>query len=142
MLIRPVRESDLQICGEIYAAAFSAPPYREAWSAGSASEMLSGLLARDPESCWCVEEEGRVVGFAFCTTFGKLRATIQEFAISPGFQRKGIGTDLMNHVLAEFKRRAIDSVELIVNRDAPAFMFYRRFGFRQPDRYVLMIRRV
>ncbi len=82
------------------------------------------------------------MGFAFCATFGKSRATIQEFAVLPALQGRGIGTDLMNHVLAEFKRIGIESVDLVVNRDAPAFTFYRKFGFRQPHRYILMSRRV
>jgi ribosomal protein S18 acetylase RimI-like enzyme len=140
MLIRLVRESDLPVCGRIYAAAFSVPPYRERWSPDAATEMLTGLLQRDPESCWCVEDEEEVIGFAFCTSFGKWRATIQEFAVAPGHQGQGIGTSLMLHALADFRSRGIRAADLVVNRQAPAFGFYRKLGFNQPRDYTLMIR--
>jgi ribosomal protein S18 acetylase RimI-like enzyme len=138
MEIRVIRDEDIPACGAIYASAFAAPPYREAWDAGQAAEMLSELLKKDPESCWCVEEDGELAGFAFCTVFGRFRATIQEFAVAPRFQRKGLGRALMKHVLEELERRSVRTVDLVVNRDAPAFALYRKFGFRQPDRYVLM----
>jgi len=140
MIIRLVREEDLAACGRIYAEAFSAPPYRERWNMDDAAEMLAGLLARDPESCWCVEEGEQIIGFAFCTQFGKWRATIQEFAISPSHQRQGIGTSLMLHVLALFRARGVRSADLVVNRHAGAFGFYQKLGFHQPRDYTLMIR--
>ena len=140
MLIRLVREDDLPVCGRIYATAFSVPPYRERWLPDAATEMLTGLLERDPASCWCADEEGEIIAFAFCTSFGKWRATIQEFAVAPGHQGKGIGTSLMLHVLADFRARGIRAADLVVNRLAPALEFYRKLGFSQPRDYTLMIR--
>ena len=124
----------------IYADAFAGPPYDEDWAPAKASSMLAELLKKDPENCWCVEEDGQVRGFAFCTTFGKFRAIIQEFAIHPRVQKKGMGTALMKHILAEFQNRGIVSAELVVNKHVPAFDLYRRFGFHVPKSYTLMIR--
>ena len=140
MLIRLASEDDLAACGVIYADAFHGPPYDEDWAPAKASSMLAELLKKDPESCWCSEVDGQVAGFAFCTTFGKFRAFIQEFAVHPKVQKKGIGTALMKHILAEFQNRGIQSAELVVNKRAPAFDFYRRFGFRLPRNYTLMLR--
>lgn len=140
MLIRLASEEDLAACGVIYADAFTGPPYDEEWAPTKASAMLAELLAKDPESCWCAEDDGQVSGFAFCTTFGKFRALIQEFAVHPRIQKSGIGTALMKHILSEFQSRGIQSAELVVNKHAPAFDFYRRFGFSMPRNYTLMIR--
>ena len=140
MLIRLASEEDLATCGMIYADAFRGPPYDEEWAPTKASAMLAELLKKDPESCWCAEEDGRVSAFAFCTTFGSFRALIQEFAVRPQFQKKGVGTALMKHILADFQNRGITSAELVVNKNAPAFDFYRVFGFRPPKNYTLMIR--
>ncbi|MHB1191100.1 MAG: GNAT family N-acetyltransferase, partial [Armatimonadota bacterium] len=106
MLIRHTHEEDLEECGRIYAACFNVPPYEGAWSARSAAEMLAGLLARDPENCWCAVRE-RVIGFAFCTAFGTFRATVQEFAVEPGQQGRGLGTALLKYVLADFASKGI-----------------------------------
>jgi ribosomal protein S18 acetylase RimI-like enzyme len=140
MLIRLIDEQDIPACGRIYVKAFSGPPYREVWELEVSMEMLAGLLHRDPESCWCAEEAGEIVGFAFCTTYGTFRATIQEFAIAPEFQKKGFGNALMEHVLSEFRRRNIRIADLVVSQDAPAFRLYRKFGFRKPGKYVIMAR--
>ena len=140
MLIRLASEEDLAACGAIYADAFKGPPYDEEWAPTKASDMLSELLKKDSESCWCAEEDGQILGFAFCTTFGGFRVLIQEFAVHPRLQKKGIGTKLMKHILAEFQVRGIMSAELVVNKHAHAFDFYRRFGFSTPRNYTLMIR--
>ena len=140
MGIRLASEEDLAACGVIYASAFAGPPYDEEWAPSKASDMLAELLKKDPESCWCAEEDGQVMGFAFCTTFGRFRALIQEFAVRPKSQKSGIGTALMKHILAEFQHRGVQSAELVVNKHAPAFDFYRRFGFSTPTNYTLMIR--
>lgn len=140
MVIRLIQEEDLPACGRIYAEAFSVAPYTGVWKFKEATEMLSGLLDRDPDSCWCIEKDDEVAGFVFCTQFGSFRATIQEFAIDPRFQKKGLGSSLMEHALAEFRYRGLQTVDLIVNREAPAYQMYRDFGFQQPERYMVMAR--
>ena len=140
MEIRLASEEDLAACGMVYADAFTGPPYDEEWAPDKASAMLAELLNKDPESCWCVEENGEIAGFAFCTTFGKFRAFIQEFAVHPRDQKKGIGTAIMKHILAEFANRGVMSVELVVNKHAPAHDFYHGFGFHVPKNYTLMVR--
>ncbi len=142
MRIRLIQESDLGVCGRIYADAFSQPPYCEHPDPEWASNMLAGPLEKNPENCWGIEDDGRLVGFAFCNVFGSLRATIEEFAISPECQGGGFGTALMQYVLDQFSRRGIQSVDLVANRNAPAYGFYRSFGFYEPRNYVLMTRRL
>jgi len=140
MIIRLVREEDLLVCGDIYAKAFSQAPYFGVWTTETAANMLAGLLSRDPESCWCVENDSGILGFAFCTTYGSFRGTIQEFAIAPGSQKRGIGTLMMEHILTQFRSRGLQNVDLVANLDASAFKFYKKFGFQHPDRYVVMAR--
>jgi aminoglycoside 6'-N-acetyltransferase I len=138
VVIRLILKADLPVCGRIYADAFNVGPYFGTWTPETAAEMLSGLLDRNPESCWCIAETDAIVGFAFCTTYGVFRGTVQEFAIDPEFQRRGLGSRLMDHILAEFRLRGLQNVDLVTNVDAPAYNFYRKFNFRRPERYVVM----
>lgn len=140
MTIRLIKEEDLTACGLLYAEAFAAPPYNGNWTTESAADMLAGLLEKDKEHCWCIERDGRIQGVAFCTVFGTFRGTIQEFAIGPQFQGKGLGTRLMKHILEEFRSEGIKNADLIANMDAPAFGFYKKFAFRKPYRYTVMAR--
>lgn len=142
VIIRLVTEGDIIECGRIYSDAFSRPPYKDKWTVDAAADMLSGLFDRDPDSCWCVEIDSKIVGFAFCTTFGDFRATVQEFAVSPKFQKHGIGTVLMEYILGQFKNNGLLAVDLVVNRNAPALNLYKKFGFMQPENYTLMIRKL
>lgn len=142
MIIRLVTDEDIDECGRIYAAAFSTPPYKDVWTPEGAAGMLHGLFERDPDNCWCVELDADIVGFAFCTTFGDFRATIQEFAVSPNHQKHGIGTALMEYVLNQFRSKRLLAVDLVVNKHAPALRLYEKFGFRHPENYTLMIRKL
>jgi ribosomal protein S18 acetylase RimI-like enzyme len=140
MMIRLITRQDLRTCAAIYAEAFAAPPYNDVWTPETAEEMLSGLLDRDPYHCWLIEESNNILGFAFCTTFGTFRGTVQEFAIAPAHQRRGLGTRLMDHILSEFQAEGIQNADLIANQDAPAYRFYRQYGFNSPRRYVILAR--
>ncbi|MHB0999507.1 MAG: GNAT family N-acetyltransferase [Armatimonadota bacterium] len=142
MNIRLVNEDDIVLCGRIYSAAFSQPPYKDVWMPEDASEMLLGLLERDPDSCWCIEVDGEIGGFVFCTTFGEFRATIQEFAVAPEYQKHGIGTALIEYALSQFREMGLIAVDLVVNKRAPALKLYKRFGFFQPENYILMTNRL
>lgn len=57
---------------------------------------------------------------------GKHISRFRKFATHPDFQRQGIGTQLLNHVLAEAKRLGATSIWCDARLDAADF--YRRFG--------------
>jgi ribosomal protein S18 acetylase RimI-like enzyme len=139
-ILRQATAADLPACGEVYAAAFARPPYNEDWPLEDATELLQTLWRKEPDLCFCLEYEGQPVGFAFCSTVGRFRAVIEEFALHPGFQGIGWGRLLLDHCLSVFRQRGYPRAELIANAQAPAYEFYRRMGFRQAHRYVLMLK--
>jgi ribosomal protein S18 acetylase RimI-like enzyme len=140
VIIRPITVEDLTACVNIYIDVFTVAPYNGAWTPETARYMLHGLLQRDPAHCWCIEDKNSLLGFAFCTTYGRFRGTIQEFAIASASQKRGLGTQLMEHVIAEFRAGGVENIDLVANVDAYAFRFYKKFGFLQPRRYTLMAR--
>ncbi|WP_018619719.1 GNAT family N-acetyltransferase [Spirosoma luteum] len=54
------------------------------------------------------------------------RARFRKFAVHPDYQGQGIGTALLNHVMAEAKR--LGAVSLWCDARLDAADFYRRFG--------------
>ncbi|WP_420151197.1 GNAT family N-acetyltransferase [Spirosoma sp.] len=55
-----------------------------------------------------------------------VEARFRKFAARPDLQRQGIGTKLLNHVIAEARRLGATSLWCDARLDAAAF--YRRFG--------------
>ena len=57
-------------------------------------------------------------------------ASIAEFYVLPRFRRAGVGTDAVEALLAEHRRRGTDEVEADILRDnEPARAFWARMGF-------------
>ena len=131
---------DLSVCARVYVKAFSGPPYHEQWSTSDVAEMLWTLWQKEPETCFCLEWKGAVVGFVICSTVGRFRASVEELALHPIYQGRGWGRLLMDHCMDIFRQRGFPRVDLMANVAAPAHAFYRRLGFRQSNHYVLMIK--
>ncbi|MFD2573121.1 GNAT family N-acetyltransferase [Spirosoma soli] len=55
-------------------------------------------------------------------------ARFRKFATHPGYQRQGIGTLLLNHVIAEARRMGATTLWCDARLDAADF--YRRFGMK------------
>ncbi|MFF9128497.1 GNAT family N-acetyltransferase [Streptomyces sp. NPDC014889] len=67
---------------------------------------------------------GRVVGFVTMISDGVLTAAIPWLEVLPGYQGRGIGTELMRRILEGTER--FYSVDLLC--DAPLQSYYARFG--------------
>jgi ribosomal protein S18 acetylase RimI-like enzyme len=139
-IIRTATEADLPDCARVYIEAFARAPYYEQWSYRDAFDLLTALREKESETCYCMAYEDVPQGFAFCSVLGRFRAVVEEFAVHPRYQNLGWGRRLMERCLADFKARGFQRAELIAHSGAPAYGFYRRLGFRQSHRYVLMLR--
>lgn len=53
-------------------------------------------------------------------------ARFRKFATDPAFQRQGVGTQLLNHVIGEAKKAGAETLWCDARLDAAAF--YERFG--------------
>ena len=110
VVVRPAREDDLSRMGEVTARAYHEvdlrtyprgwpdpvlrPPARQgAWIA-----RTRHVLATDPDGCWVAEVDGEVVGCAL-SRVRELMWILSSFAVLPGHQGLGIGTQLLGAAL-------------------------------------------
>ncbi len=76
----------------------------------------------------CCFDGERLIGFAAVVSNGVTDAYIQDVMVHPDYQRQGIGTQLMEHVLARLEADGMYMVSVVYGEEA-LLPFYEKFGF-------------
>lgn len=76
----------------------------------------------------CAMDGERLVGYAAVVSNGVTDAYIQDVMVHPDWQHQGIGTQLMERVLARLEAEGVYMVSVIYGEEALR-PFYERFGF-------------
>lgn len=88
------------------------------------------LMAKTIGTVWQVEREREGVGFYWIEERGKI-VHLHGLLIKPEEQGKGIGTEILHHLLTQYKGR-MDAIELGVHEsNQRAKQLYGRLGFRE-----------
>jgi [ribosomal protein S18]-alanine N-acetyltransferase len=126
---RPMRSADVQslvlLAQEVFA---DDPP----WTA----EHFEAELAGVPDTRWYViaEVDRHIAGYAGLMVTGDM-AEIQTLAVTPGHQRRHIGTALLIALIDEATRRGARRLLLEVRADNEAALaLYTQHGFEQITR--------
>lgn len=75
----------------------------------------------------CYDGE-KLIGYVDTVCNGVTDAYIQDLMVDPGYQGHGIGTELMNRIIARLKENKIFMISVIYG-NAELASFYNRFGF-------------
>ena len=98
-------------------------------SVDDSPEGIAFYLRRNPNTCFVAEEEGRVVGAILAGHDGR-RGHISHTAVDGNFQRRGIGRQLVEQVMAAMDREGIIKVNLVVfARNEKGNAFWEALGF-------------
>jgi GrpB-like predicted nucleotidyltransferase (UPF0157 family)/GNAT superfamily N-acetyltransferase len=153
---RPLQSKDLDFLREMFYSSLFVPPgeppfcrsiiyrpdlskYHQEW--GRESDL--GFLLFTP---------GELIGAAWCRFFckeekgyGFIAEDIPEIGIAlrPKYRAKGLGTRLLQKLLAELQLRGSSQVSLSVDQRNPALRLYERLGFkkyRQEGNALIMVR--
>lgn len=74
-----------------------------------------------------VYEDDRLIGYIDSVSNGVTDAYIQDLMVSPDYQGKGIGTDLMNKMIGYLKEKHIYMISVVY--DESLKQFYEHFRF-------------
>ena len=74
-----------------------------------------------------VYEENKLIGYIDSVSNGVTDAYIQDLMVCPAYQGKGIGTELMNRMIAYLKEKRIYMISVVYEEALRPF--YERFGF-------------
>ena len=139
--IQPCSFEHLDEYGRIYAAAFSGEPWNDPWKPEDAVLHVKELL--ESKQAYGLEyvSDGKVAGFILGTSmlfhYGRT-FEINDLAVDPAYQKRGIAQRLMEVLLADLRKQGIVGVHLITAADAFLPEFYKRFGFQEEKRVILM----
>ena len=139
--IRPVTIEHAARYGEIYAAAFSGEPWNDPWDPKDAEIHVRELL--DSKQSYGLEYvlDGKVAGFILGTSmifhYGRV-FEINDLAVDPACQGRGIAKTLFERCLSEMKKRGMAGVNLITEAEGFLPGFYEKYGFSREDRVILM----
>lgn len=145
MAVRPVDRRDQAVLWDLLHVALWDPP-----PAGlRPREVLENPGVRIYAADWgkpgdvgvIGEEDGRVVGACWMRliTGGVGLGYVDDetpqlgIAVMPGFQRRGLGEQLMRAALAAAAAHGYEQVSLTVHPENPAIKLYERCGFRKLD---------
>ena len=127
--------------GEIYAAAFSGPPWNDPWELANAETHVREIMESKQSYGLEYVEAGKVVGFILGTTmlfhYGRT-FEINDLAVDPAYQEQGVAKTLLEKCKADMKERGIVGLNLITGAEGFLPEFYERHGFEKENRVILM----
>ncbi len=140
-VIYPCSLEHVERYGEIYANAFSGEPWNDPWDPADAVIHVKELLESKQSYGMEYVEDGKVVGFILGTSmlfhYGRT-FEINDLAVDPTYQRKGIAKKLLERCLADMKARGIVGVHLITAGEGILPAFYEKYGFKKENEVILM----
>lgn len=135
-MIRPATESDINAMLPLLRQLFTIEA-DFVFSGERQQKGLELLLAADAAMAMVAEEHGEVVGMvtgqlAISTAEGGPSLLVEDLVVAPAWQKRGIGTALLNALAAWGAARDVGRMQLLADRtNSPALDFYRLKGWRE-----------
>ena len=127
--------------GEIYAKAFSGEPWNDPWKPEDAVIHVKEILGMKQSYGLEYIEDNMVVGFLLGSSmlfhYGRT-FEINDLAVDPTYQGKGIAKVLLEQCIADMKTQGIVGIHLITANEGFLPDFYERHGFGREKEVILM----
>ena len=132
-IIQQCTREHLDRYGEIYAAAFSGEPWNDHWSVEDATVHVGEIL--DSKQSYGLEYlvDGQVAGFILGASmlfhYGRT-FEINDLAVSPEYQGRGIASLLLDRLVADLREQGINKVCLVAfARNEAGNAFWNQIGW-------------
>ncbi len=137
----PLSVHDLPEVTALYCEVFNAPPWNDAWTADTASARLHDTLTTPGSVGLLGRQDGRLVGCILGYQeqwFDGVQFYLKEMFVHPTFQRRGIGTRMLQELKGTLGDRGVRKIYLLTERDGAAAGFYGAQGFYTSPRMAMM----
>ena len=141
-MISPMSPERLSLYAELYAGAFSAPPWSEPWTPEAAGRRIGTMMSAPSFTGLELCVSGELKGFIFGQKeyhHSGAEFQIQEFCVAQAERSKGYGTALLEALRERLKTDGITGgIYLITGRMEAAAGWYARHGFREAAGFIVM----
>lgn len=145
LIYKRLEQSEISMCADTLIKAFKEEPWNEEWTFEQACTRLDELMSARVSRGYIVldSEKKIVVGMVIgriMTYLSKKELWLDEVSIHPDYQRKGIGTRMLEYVRGELKAEPeeISYIVLTTGRGYPSVSFYEKNGFRTDENIIFM----
>jgi ribosomal protein S18 acetylase RimI-like enzyme len=151
-MIRPATEADLPEIRRIIIGAFGKDTIHylleekygvlggKSWEDRKAEEIES-YYRQHPNRVLVTELEGKLLGFAsFSVDKERKMGVVENNAVDPGYQNRGIGTAQIERVLEIFREMGMQLAEVVTGLDSgytPARRMYEKCGFEPTQERII-----
>ncbi|MBN2852524.1 MAG: GNAT family N-acetyltransferase [Clostridia bacterium] len=141
MEIVKMKHEHLVPCAKLLIEAYNGLPWNNNWNDDSSIKYLMEYFVNPSFAGFIIIEDEKVIGAAFChekTWWTGDELFIDEFYISPVFQHRGLGTELLKHIENYVEKRKLAGITLLTNRHMPSLDFYVKNKFTKAKHIVFM----
>ena len=145
LIYKRLEQNEISMCADTLIKAFKEKPWNEDWTFEQAYTRLDELMSAEISRGYIVlEREGKtVVGMVIgriMTYMSKKELWLDELSIHPDYQRKGIGTGMLEYVRRELQEESeeISNIVLTTVRGYPSVSFYEKNGFLTDENIIFM----
>jgi len=145
MKIELLEARHLQECATLLMEAYNCTPWDCHWSEEGAIRYLKEFMTNPRFVGFVIVEDNKIVGSAFChekTWWTDDELFVDEFYISPSYQRKGYGNTLLQHIEEYIKKKKLAGFTLLTNRFMPSVKFYEKNDFVKAEHVLFMYKEV
>ncbi len=129
---------------KVYLDGYSTMPYYHYKKRKDVKWYIRWLYRRDSDGIFIATYNNKPIGFIACdANWDEFLGAIHEIVVMRKFQRKGIGSKLLQTGLCYLKKKGIKLVELYVGeKNTGAIRFYKKFGFKEAGLYGIWLRMI
>lgn len=138
MVIEPMKKEHITEVSNLFYETFSA--VGESWTLEHAQKHITESFFG--ECHYIAKDRNKIVGVLLAFPLTKVAGTelfIDTIAVHPNFQKKGIGTKLINTAFAYAKKHNLVAVSLAANAKLHSFKWYKSLGL-SPTGWVELIK--
>lgn len=137
MKIRKAKKGDFKEITEILIKESSKKPYNDKYTPKIALKEINEF-AKD--ELYIATNEKEIIGFiaSNITTDNRKKVYIRELWLRPIYQGKGIGKSLVRFIEEKYKKKGVNIIRLVTNRNAKAFGFYKKIKYKEYRELVFM----
>jgi aminoglycoside 6'-N-acetyltransferase I len=128
----------------IYKEAFSVPPWGDPWTDDSAVAAMTDVMNVNHFIGFEIRENNHLLGFICGYSFhffDGLRFEIKEFCVSPQAQGSGLGTKLLDYMIAYLEKQGIDLILLFTSPGERTEGYYTKRGFQTDQGTICMYKK-